>query len=60
MKHILLVNKRLFGFLMGPVLAHSRYDFRLHLDKHQRYEIKRAALSRPDFPFISRVPYKPL
>jgi hypothetical protein len=42
-KHILLVNKRLFGFLMGPVLAHSRYDFRLHLDKHQRYEIRRAA-----------------
>jgi hypothetical protein len=42
-KHILLVHRRLFGLLMGPAMAQSRYDFRLHLDKHQRYEIKRAA-----------------
>jgi hypothetical protein len=42
-KHILLVHRRLFGLLLGPALEQSRYDFRVHLDKHQRYEIKRAA-----------------
>jgi hypothetical protein len=43
-KHVLLVNRRLFGVLMGggEPLRRSRYDFRLHLDRHQRYEIKRA------------------
>jgi hypothetical protein len=44
-KHVLLVNRRLFGLLVGAAgaLAHSRYDLRLHLDTDQRYEIKRAA-----------------
>jgi hypothetical protein len=43
-KHVLLVNRRLFGLLMGggEPLRRSRYDFRLHMDKNQRYEIKRA------------------
>jgi hypothetical protein len=43
-KHVLLVNRRLFGLLIGgEPLKRSRYDFRLYLDKNQRYEIKRAA-----------------
>ena len=42
-KHVLLVNRRLFGLLLGPALEQSRYDFQVHVDKHQRYEIKRAA-----------------
>jgi hypothetical protein len=43
-KHVLLVNRRLFGLLMGggEPLKRSRYDFRLHMSKDQRYEIKRA------------------
>ncbi len=43
-KHVVLVNRRLFGLLMGggEPLKRSRYDFRLHMDKNQRYEIKRA------------------
>jgi hypothetical protein len=44
-KHVLLVNRRLFGLLVGAAgaLTHSRYDMRLHLDADERYEIKRAA-----------------
>jgi len=42
-RHVLLVNRRLFGLLMGGsgVLACSRYDLRLHLDRNQRFEIRR-------------------
>ncbi len=42
-RHVLLVNRRLFGLLMGGsgVLGRSRYDLRLHLDRNQRFEIKR-------------------
>ena len=47
-RHVLLVNRRLFGLLMGGsgVLGRSRYDLRLHLDRHQRYEIRRESPAR--------------
>ena len=43
-KHVLLVNRRLFELLMGGagVLGRTRYDLRLHLDRNQRHEIRRA------------------
>jgi hypothetical protein len=45
-RHHLLVNRRLFGHLLGPPLARSRYDLRVHLDKHQRCRIKAAPLDQ--------------
>lgn len=42
-RHVLVVNQRLFGLLVGSdALALSRYGLRLHLDRDQRYEVKRA------------------
>ncbi|HJE25518.1 MAG TPA: hypothetical protein K8W01_17850, partial [Methylorubrum populi] len=44
-EHHLLVNRRLFELLAtssAQVLGRARYEMRLHVDRQDRYEIKRA------------------
>src|SRR3954471_21368425 len=62
-RHVLLVNRRLFGLLMGGsgVLGPSRYDLRLRLDRNQRYEIRRESPAKRRGEPLGQVPAeKPL